>query len=155
MFLVKKILLSILCNGFLFGVVGFGSVSEASELEKNAEIPVNVVSEEDEFYYVVDDNDAIQSRTWSKTQSYKIKKGARTYLGTYTTNRKTTLQIKFMVGPAEVKLGGSYSESGKFKKYKQNVTVTVTYKRYRKIDNKYVDTKTVTSNTSYTDYVAI
>lgn len=139
---------------FLFGVIGFGAISEASELENNAETPVNVVSEDDEFYYVIDDNNAIQSRTWSKTQSYKIKKGARTYLGSYTTNRnKSTVQIKFMVGPAEVKLGSSYSESGKFKKYKQNVTVT--YKRYRKIDNKYVDTKTVTSNTSYIDYVAI
>ncbi|MBO0472267.1 hypothetical protein JZO86_00890 [Enterococcus ureasiticus] len=99
---MKKMFLSILCSGFLLGVVGFGAVSEASELEKNAEIPVNVVSEDDEFYYVIDDNNAIQSRTWSKTQSYKIKKGARTYLGTYTTYRKSTVQIKFMVGPAEV-----------------------------------------------------
>ncbi len=149
---MRKTLFCLLCSGFLFG--SFGYVAEATEREKDNEIPVNIVSEDDEFYYVVDDK-PVQSRTWSQTQSYTIKKGTRTYLGTYTTNRKTTLQIKVMVGPAEVKLGGSYSQSGKFKKYKQNATIKVTYKRYRKVDNKYVDTKTATSNTSYTDYVAI
>lgn len=85
---MKKLLLSILCSGFLFISIGYGAVSEAAELEKGAE-----------FYYVIDDTPTFQSRTWVKTQNY---------------------------------------------------TINVTYKRYRK-----VDTKTVTSTTSYTDYVRV
>lgn len=53
-----------------------------------------------------------------------------------------------------IDIGNEYSESGKFKKYTQEATITVKYNVYRKVDNKYVSTKTAVSNTSYTDYVA-
>ncbi|WP_422389666.1 LMxysn_1693 family intestinal colonization protein [Candidatus Enterococcus lemimoniae] len=155
MFCLKKLFLGIVCSGFLFGILGNGVISEAAEVENVNETAANLLPEDDEFYYVIDDNSGIQTRTWAKTQSYKITKGSRTYLGTYTTNRKSTISVTVKAGPAVVNLKNEYSESGKFKKYKQNCTITVTYKRYRKVDNKYVDTKTVTSNTSYTDYERI
>ncbi|MBO0469983.1 hypothetical protein JZO66_05470 [Enterococcus sp. DIV0242_7C1] len=152
---MKKLIFSIVCSGFLFVVIGNDLITEAVEPEIINEVAVGLLPEDDEFYYVIDDNSGIQSRTWAKTQSYKIKNGSRTYLGTYTTNRKSTIGVKVTAGPVVVNLKNEYSESGKFKKYKQNCTITVKYKRYRKVDNKYVDTKTVTSNTSYTDYVRI
>ena len=140
---MKKILVSVLFSGLLFGSVTLGVTSEASE----------VINDNDEYYYIIEDTSQIQSRTWAKTQSYTIKKGKRTFLGNYTTSRKSTIEVTTQVGPVKIKLGHTYSESGKFKKYRQEAKITVTYKRYRKVDNKYVDTKTVTSNTSYTDYV--
>lgn len=152
---MKKIIFGLVCSGFLFGVLGSGIISEAVEPVSDTETISDVLSEDDEYYYVIEDNSAIQSRTWAKTQSYKIKNGSRTYLGTYTTNRKSTVGVSVTAGPVVINLKNEYSESGKYKEYRQNCTITVTYKRYRKVDNRYVDTKTVTSNTSYTDYVRI
>lgn len=150
---MKKMVVSMLFSSMLFGSLTFGTFSEANELNNNIEPISGVVNENDEFYYVIEDTSGIQSRTWAKTQSYTIKKGKRTFLGNYTVSRKTTIEISTVAGPVTIKLGHAYSESGKFKKYKQEAKITVTYKRYRKVDNKYVDTKTVTANTSYTDYV--
>ncbi|MTD41474.1 hypothetical protein GIX45_23205 [Erwinia sp. CPCC 100877] len=150
---MKKKMLGLLCSVFSLGIFGHGNVSYAAESTISAEGISDVVSEDDEFYYVLDDRPAIQSRTWAKTQSYSIKKGSRTYLGTYNTKRKTTMGVT--VAPVVINLKNEYSESGKFKKYRQNCAITVTYKRYRKVDNRYVDTKTVTSNTSYIDYVRV
>ena len=54
-----------------------------------------------------------------------------------------------------IKIGNEYSVNGKFKKYCQNARITVTYRVYRKVDNKSIRTQTATANTQYIDYVAI
>ncbi|EOB1384439.1 hypothetical protein ACIL4J_000135 [Enterococcus hirae] len=46
----------------------------------------------DDEYYVLDEP-SIQTKTWSQPQSWRISKGNRTYSGTETHNRKTTLSI--------------------------------------------------------------
>lgn len=152
---MKKVLIGVFCLSILFGGFSSGMTVEASDANIDQVLPGNIVKEDDEFYYVLDDAPTIQTRTYSKTQSYTIKKGKRTYLGTVTQTRKYTFKIGAVVKGISVELGTSFSESGKFKKYKQEATITVKYKVYRKVDNKYVSTKTATSNTYYYDYVAI
>lgn len=116
-------------------------------------IPDDIAGEDNEYYYVLDEP-PVQSRTWSQPQSWSISKGSRTSLGTVTVKRQSSLSISAVVNGITIKIGSSYSESGKFKKYRQNARITVTYKVYRKVDNKYVRTQTATANTSYIDYVA-
>lgn len=98
---------------------------------------------------------SIQTKTWSQPQSWRISKGNRTYSGTETHNRKTTLSIGATIFGMNIKIGNEYSVNGKFKKYCQNARITVTYRVYRKVDNKYIRTQTATANTQYIDYVAI
>lgn len=119
-----------------------------------SELPENVVGEDDEYYYVLDEPQ-VQSRTWSQAQSWSISKGTRTYLGTIKRTQKTTIKITIPVKGMVWEFGRVYSESSNFKKYSQNARITVKYKVYRKVDNKYVRTETATANTNYTDYVAI
>ncbi|MGK0552778.1 LMxysn_1693 family intestinal colonization protein [Enterococcus faecalis] len=140
---------------FLFFSFNNEVISESSELETIIKTVASPLSDDDEFYYIIDNKTGIQPRTWAKTQNYKIKNGHRTYLDTYTTKRKSTISVKITAGPVVVNLKNEYSASGTFKKYRQSCAITVTYKRYRKVDNKYVDTKTATANTSYVDYVRI
>ena len=108
----------------------------------------------DDEYYVLDEP-SIQTKTWSQPQSWRISKGNRTYSGTETHNRKTTLSIGATIFGMNIKIGNEYSVSGKFKKYCQNARITVTYRVYCKVDNKYIRTQTATANTQYIDYVAI
>lgn len=108
----------------------------------------------DDEYYVLDEP-SIQTKTWLQPQSWCVSKGNRTYLGTETHNRKTTLSIGATIFGMNIKIGNEYSVSGKFKKYRQNARITVTYRVYRKVDNKYIRTQTATANTQYIDYVAI
>lgn len=113
----------------------------------------SLVGQDDEYYYTVEEDNPL-SRTWNKTTSHSIVKGKRTYLETVTVNKKSYLTISGKVLGMTIKIGSEYSESGKFKKYKQEAKITVRYNVYRKVDNKYVTSKTAVSNTYYIDYVA-
>ncbi|EMF0131149.1 hypothetical protein EFL14_RS11215 [Enterococcus hirae] len=115
----------------------------------------NIVAYSDDDYYYVLDESTIQTRTWSKPQNWSIKKGTRTYLGVETHTRGTKLSISANIFGMKIELNRTTSASGKFKKYRQNATITVTYKVYRKVDNRYVRTETATANTQYIDYIPI
>lgn len=156
-------------------LAGEDDVSLNNELvqDTNLDIPINesLIGQDDEYYYTIKDNNPLSntwnettsygieeniapSNTWSKTTGYSIVKGKRTYLETVTVNKKSYLTISGKVLGMTIKSGSEYSESGKFKKYKQEAKITVRYNVYRKIDNKYVTSKTATANTYYIDYVA-
>lgn len=152
-YIFKTVLLSMsfLALGSVFIPTG---AAFASENISNSDISVNADYSDNEYYYVLDEP-VIQPRTWSQAQSWSIQKGSRTYLGTETHSRKTTLGISTNIYGMNIKLGYEYSASGKFKKYRQNARITVTYRVYRKVDNRYVRTQTSTANTQYIDYVAI
>ena len=107
---------------------------------------------DDEYYYVLDEP-VIQTRTWSKPQSWSIAKGSRTYLGIETHSRGTKLSVSANVFGMKIEIARNTSASGKFKKYRQNARITVTYRVYRKVDNKYIRTQTSTANTQYIDYI--
>lgn len=107
---------------------------------------------DDQYYYVLDEP-VIQIRTWSKPQSWSIVKGSRTYLGIETHSRGTKLSVSANVFGMKIEISRNTSASGKFKKYRQNARITVTYRVYRKVDNKYIRTQTSTANTQYIDYI--
>lgn len=59
------------------------------------------------------------------------------------------MSVTVTAGPVVFNVTDEYSESGKFK---QNCMFIVINQKYRKVENKYVHTKTVAS---YTDYVRV
>uniref|UniRef100_UPI0039AF4F5D LMxysn_1693 family intestinal colonization protein n=1 Tax=Enterococcus faecium TaxID=1352 RepID=UPI0039AF4F5D len=75
------------------------------------------------------------------------------YLGIETHSRGTKLSVSANVFGMKIEIARNTSASGKFKKYRQNARITVTYRVYRKVDNKYIRTQTSTANTQYIDYI--
>ncbi|MCC9087079.1 hypothetical protein LOS19_15280 [Enterococcus faecium] len=69
---------------------------------------------DDEYYYVLDEP-VIQTRTWSKPQSWSIAKGSRTYLGIETHSRGTKLSVSANVFGMKIEIARNTSASGKFK----------------------------------------
>lgn len=91
-----------------------------------------------------------------KTVSSSYVKGSKQYLGTVTKTRNYTFNFKVSYMGASISLGTSKSVSGKFKKYKQNVTVTVKCKKYVNGSGQYLGTYTYKSNgLTYTYYEPI
>lgn len=159
---MKKIFTTIIASCMLFTMmapaalaneVPENAAAENTEVNSTNNIPENIAGEDDDYYYVLDEP-PVQSRTWSQPQSWSISKGNRTYLGQVKVSNTVTFSISAVVNGVTIKIGTSRSETGKFNKYRQNARITVTYKVYRKVDNKYVRTQTATANTSYIDYVA-
>lgn len=151
----KKLLKTLTCGLILLSFSSYNMIAKASELDNKPSLATNVGIEDEAFYYVLASNSGIKSRIWAQTQSYKLTNGNRSYLGTKTLGTNTSISMVIPTRIGNITIKHSFSKSGKFKTYKQNVTIKVTYKRYRKVDNAYVDTKTITSHTSYIDYVAI
>ncbi|MHC5269143.1 LMxysn_1693 family intestinal colonization protein [Enterococcus sp. LJL98] len=151
---MKKILIS----GILSGMILFGIAPNrvnADGFKADKYVGSSLVVEDDEFYYVLESIPSNNNRTYSSAQSWDIVKGNRVYQGTITEEASVTLEVSVDVKGFKFNLGGVYSRSGQFKKYKQYAKITVKYNVYRKVDNKFVESKTATSNTWYYDYVAI
>ncbi|MBX8937151.1 LMxysn_1693 family intestinal colonization protein [Enterococcus gilvus] len=106
--------------------------------------------EDDENYYVIEPA-APMGRTWSQAQNYTITKTGRTYLGRF--KKGSSVKITIPIPKIGGKIEWKYSTSGWYKDYTQYVTIRVTVKVYRKVDNKYLRTETYTSHTSYRDSV--
>ncbi|EGO2716779.1 MULTISPECIES: LMxysn_1693 family intestinal colonization protein [Enterococcus] len=159
MIILKKLVFGIVMFGFV-GVLSSQNVHAAEESinsDGNVQVNSEFEIEDDEYYYVFDSGNEVPSlaRTWSQATSWSIVRGTRTYLGTETHKRGITLSATVPVGPVSVKAEATYSASGKFRKYRQYARITVRYNVYRKVDNRYVATRTAVANTSYISYVAI
>lgn len=130
------------------------SVALASENNDTKTISDITTYSHDESYSVRNEP-SIQTKTWSKPQSWSVFKESRTCLGIETYSRGTKLSISTNVLGMNIKLGRTTSLSGQFMKYCQNARITVTYRVYRERDNKYIRTQTSTVITQYIDYIPI
>lgn len=164
---VKKIVLMIttlvLGSAVVSPVMSFADVldenvtTEIVDTDKNTEdlneetLVPGQYFEDDENYYVIEPT-VPMGRTWSQAQNYTITKTGRTYLGRFKKGTSVAVTIPIPHVPGG-KVEWKYSSSGWYKDYTQYVTIRVTVKIYRKVDNKYLRTETYTSNTSYRDSV--
>lgn len=148
---MKKFFSSLLL--LFFGLLLFGTKNmSASQLQEKPTLIPNSYFEDNENYYILTPSPK-KARTWSKTQGYTITNTKRTYLGRFKNEHSITIKIPLPFPGLKPIVIYKYSKSGFFKEYRQSITIRVTVKVYRKIDNRYLKTTTYTSHTSYIDKI--
>lgn len=150
---VTVVKLSILSVAALF-LVTASPIAHAEEVEDSPDPDVTLKNDEEQDNYDVGPQEA--TGTHLINTSYTTKKGASTYLGTVTKKKGFTANMSATFKGVTISLGASTSESGKFKKYKRNIKVTLKGTKIENGSGKNLGNVTYTSNgLSYVEYVPI